>query len=401
MKQVRRIAYQEPGTRAQDHQDCQCPSCVAKRTKATSKTSKSVEDFSDAYNEFEVTIDGRAVAEDELLGYTGGTVERIRSISSGEATLEYVCWVVHQVSEAADVAEAAGEERTLPIQQFEEFFTYYAPIPLELELALDYAKGDIWPRPVCRDLFPSDQWPIIDDIIAIMGRIDAKQLTFANGTEDWQFSESMVPEPLTLRKDRPDRVGTADSSAEPTSEALTFGVKLFSFAGEPQQSQMEMEKERLGLDKTARPTEAIQAQIEAIRQIDETTAASSPPVVELSIQRRFNAYNASARPIMEYMGTLAEDDFIPEKDFRLAIAIRVQTQHLDCVRMIQLVAESKGWDATAAQMKEHLDDWGFREDEEGHYPDFWGGEQLGDGSEGEHDGDEQGTSPASASDRDA
>lgn len=404
MKQVIRVAYPQPGTRGKDHHDCQCPPCIARRAKSTRKTSKFVEDFDEEFKkEFDVTIDGRAVTDDELLGYSGATVERIRSLSVGEATLEYVCWVAHSVGEAANAAEAAGEEWTKLVERFEEFFTYYAEIPLELDLALDYVKGNIWPSPECRDLFPPDQWALIDDILAIMERIAAKQLTFANGTDDWLYTEPMVPEPLNLRKDRAATIG---SLTEPTGEAATWGAKPFLFAEEPEQPQksaFELEIERLRLKKNSRRTEAIQAQIGSIRQIDETAATFSPPADEISVQESFNAYNASARPVLEYMGTLAENDFDPEEDLQLAIAIKVQKHHLECVRMIQLIAESNGWDTTATQMKEHLDHWGFRE-VDGHYPDYWAGADLM--NEGEDEGtagDEEGTQthPLSASDQNA
>jgi hypothetical protein len=396
-KQLKMIGYGRPITPKQDHIDCHCLPCIAKRVNSATKTSKFVEDFSDAYDkDFEVTIDGRAVTDDELLSYTGATVERIRSIPNGEATLEYTCWVAHQVGEAANIAEIASEELTKPVERFEEFFSYYAPIPLELDLALEVVKGNIWRSPECRDLFPSEQWPLVDDILAIMGRIGVKQLTFANGTNDWLFTESMVPEPLTLRKDRPEHDGKVNSELNITSEAPPVAAKPFLFAEEPQKSQEEVEKERLQTERDYRQTERIQAEIETIRQVDETTAPSAPSTTEIDLQRRFSAFNLSAKPLIEYMGTILHDDTNFETDFRFAIAVRVQTQHLDCVRMMQLVAESKGWDETAAKMKEHLDEWRFQEDEEGHYPDMWAGEEIGDDEDEDGEGDEQGAADQEA-----
>jgi hypothetical protein len=206
----------------------------------------------------------------------------------------------------------------------------------------------------------------------------------------------MVPEPLTLRKDRPEHDGKVNSELNITSEAPPVAAKPFLFAEEPQKSQEEVEKERLQTERDYRQTERIQAEIETIRQVDETTAPSAPSTTEIDLQRRFSAFNLSAKPLIEYMGTILHDDTNFETDFRFAIAVRVQTQHLDCVRMMQLVAESKGWDETAAKMKEHLDEWRFQEDEEGHYPDMWAGEEIGDDEDEDGEGDEQGAADQEA-----
>lgn len=64
--------------------------------------------------------------------------------------------------------------------------------------------------------------------------------------------------------------------------------------------------------------------------------------------------------------------YIIEKARQLMIAKRVQIQYFDCVRMIQLIEESKGWDETATYMKQHLENRGLHEDEDGHYPRFLG-----------------------------
>ena len=370
MNQIKRFAY-EPGILARNHRDCECPPCIARRTKSADKTSKFTEGFSDTFsNAFEVTIDGRAVEEDELLGYGGATVQRIRSIASGEASLEYICWIAHKVGEEADKVEAAGEDWGSLLERFENFFTYHAEIPLELELALEVVKGEILPPPDYREFYPSEQWPIIDEIFAIMGRIEAQQLKFENGTDDWELTRPMVPKPLNLRRDRLDLVGKIES-AETTTETLALGEKQLCSARDPQTPAKQTETERLRSDRNQNQRQALQAQINSTRESHETNATLPPEFLGPAIQTRFNAYNAAAWPIINYISTLTEDKLKPEEDLRLVIAVKVQMQHLDCVRMLQLVAEFRGWDATTTQMKEHLDRWGFREDDEGHYPDFW------------------------------
>ena len=308
--------------------------------------------------------------EDELLGYGGATVQRIRSIASGEASLEYICWIAHKVGEEADKVEAAGEDWGSLLECFENFFTYHAEVPLELELALEVVKGEILPPPDYREFYPSEQWPIIDEIFAIMGRIEAQQLKFENGTDDWELTRPMVPKPLNLRRDRLDLVGKIES-AETTTETLALGEKQLCSARDPQTPAKQTETERLRSDRNQNQRQALQAQINSTRESHETNATLPPEFLGPAIQSRFNAYNAAAWPIINYISTLTEDKLKPEEDLRLVIAVKVQMQHLDCVRMLQLVAEFRGWDATTTQMKEHLDRWGFREDDEGHYPDFW------------------------------
>lgn len=376
LNHIKRFAYMGHKKPAQGCYDCECPPCMARKTKAVDKSSKFIEGFPDTFsNELEATIDGRAIENDELLGYGGATVDRIRSIANGEASLEYICWVAHKVGEEADKAEAAGEDWGLLLERFENYFMYHAEIPLELELALENVKGDILPPPDYREFYPSEQWPLIDEVYAIMERIESRQLKFENGTDKWKLITSMVPKPLNLRTDRLDAVSKVES-AETTNEALSSGEKQLCSSGVPQKAEKQTAIELLRSDKKQYQSQALQAQIESARESQESHTMLAPALIEPAIQKRFNAYNAAAWPIMRYMSTLTEDNFKPKEDFRLAVAVKVQMQHLDCVRMLQLVAEFRGWHATSTQMKEHLDYWGFQEDSEGHYPNFWCGDTL-------------------------
>jgi hypothetical protein len=468
---VRRIASSKAGSQLQKHGNRSCSHCFTARDRAGQKTSKFAEDFlaEKEVNEFEIPCDGPPeVTDEEIFGYLGATVERIQSIARGEAKLEYLCRIAYKLGLEADAAMAVGNDWLEPFRCFEELFCYYSPLPHELKIALDHAKGRIWRSSECLKTYPIADRKLIEDVLTITEKIRAKELTFTNNDDSWRddvpdiaraseeetlaetakyhsavwnqvFSDpTQLENFLDVLRDRPlssDRLSIPafDAAANDMRQLLKEGkievckelllaitrpylektdelpvpeqilsAALAELAQRTMSSEetikeaMELRQKRLlevHFEKAERQTAAIQAQIEAIRQLQDSpepaersptrvyTKISAPMMTQADFLKLFKAYDENVNAVTDFP-PLTRQQYNDSDHPMVDIACRIQLQCFDSVRMMQLMAENRGWTEMAKQMGESLTNCGLVEDAEGHFPDGWGNDDESDDGEG-------------------
>jgi hypothetical protein len=179
------------------------------------------------------------------------------------------------------------------------------------------------------------------------------------------------------------------------SAALAELAERTTSSEETIKEAMELRQKRLlelHFEKAGRQTAAIQAQIEAIRQLQDSpeaaegsptqksTGISAPTMTQADFLKLFKAYDENVNAVT-YFPHLIRQQYDDSDHPMVDIACRVQLQCFDSVRMMQLMAENRGWTEMAEQMGESLTNCALVEDAEGHFPDGCGNDESEDGED--------------------